>query len=604
MEPVIESFRIEGRVIRITGSGAATVVEIFFPYTQEAISHIREGSFLAFENVRSTANMKRYSLFNVVSYDVFHSGLTDLDPTKVPFPETVIEVASRAYKELVEGNPGKISLAGIKVRCVPAGYEIVDDEKQSINVSTEKPLIGTIVNRPRITILDKMFNRGLSVEKGAIEIGDYYLGNESVRILLSPKPLIQHHIGVFASTGAGKSFLISNLIRGTLDNGFRSIIFDTVPEFPALLMDVIYKYTIEKNDDYKSSLIFREKGDIVALKDPNALLDRFTIPEPLRDKYREKLIDIFSEGSYYAPVLKIMLPILTSSEIINLVNETMGKKRLPQAEIVAQTIEQHIEDRYPDAIFAGNVPDLDKYIDDITPIQVVFDLIIEEQSRIDIEKDITFRFYDAVYQLLHQKSRSRDRELSQYIAEINDQWVLPSQVIEPRELVTPLIEGDTRLHIVMSDVSDDTKHLISTVISNAFALQKKGNAENSLLFVIDEAHNFASLDVSPSSRSIERLAREGRKFNLGLCLASQRCTYLNTSVMAQLKSYFISNLRMKTDRDRIRSIFDINSEILDSSVNLSGRDWYLVSEVATGMKNSPLKIKVDDVTSRIEKTVG
>jgi len=604
MESVIESFRIEGRVIRITGSGAATIVEIFFPYTQEAISHIREGSFLAFENVRSIATKKRYSLFNVVSYDVFHSGLTDLDPTKVPFPETVIEVASRAYRELVEGNPGKISLAGIRVRCVPAGYEIVDDQKQSIKVSTEKPLIGTIVNRPRLAILDKMFNRGLSVENGAFKIGDYYLGNDSVQILLSPKPLIQQIIGVFASTGAGKSFLISNLIRGALDGGFRCIVFDTVPEFPALLMDVIHKYAIEKNDDYKTSLIFREKSDIVALKDPSALLERFTIPEPLRDKYRESLIDIFSARGYYDPVLKIMLPLLTSSEIVNLVNESMGRKRLPQAEIVAQTIEQDIEDRYPDAIFAGNVPNLDTYIKDITPIQVIFDLIEREKARIDNEKDITYRFYDAVYQLLHQKSRSRDRELSQYIAEIENRWVEPSQVIEPRELVTPLIDGDTRLHIIMSDVSDDTKHLISTAISNAFALQKKGNAENSLLFVIDEAHNFASLEASASSRSIERLAREGRKFNLGLCMASQRCTYLNTSIMAQLKSYFISNLRMKTDRDRIRSIFDINSEILDSSVNLSGRDWYLVSEVATGLKNSPMKIKVDDVISRIEETVG
>ena len=139
-EPIIESFRIEGRAIKITGSGSNTVVEIFFPYTKEAITHIREGSFLALENVRSQQKRKIYSLFNVVSYDVFHSGLTDLDPTKVPFPETVIEVAKRAFDELVEGTPDRISLAGIKVRCIPAGYEIVDDANQTINVSTEKPL--------------------------------------------------------------------------------------------------------------------------------------------------------------------------------------------------------------------------------------------------------------------------------------------------------------------------------------------------------------------------------------------------------------------------------------------------------------------------------
>jgi len=160
-----------------------------------------------------------------------------------------------------------------------------------------------------------------------------------------------------------------------------------------------------------------------------------------------------------------------------------------------------------------------------------------------------------------------------------------------------------KLHIVISDISDDTKHLMSNAISNAFNLQK-GKANNSLMFVVDEAHNFASIDPSPSSKAIEKLAREGRKYKLGLCLASQRCTYMNTSVMAQLKTYFISNLRMKTDRDRIRQIFDINSEILDSSVNLGGKDWYLVSEKATGLKNTPIKIRVFDVNERIESIIN
>jgi len=601
-EPIIEALRIEGRVIKISGSGAGTLVEIFFPYTKEAITHIREGSFLALENVRSQQSQRIYTLFNVVSYDVFHSGLTDLDPTKVPFPETVIEVASRAYNELIEGTPEKISLAGIKVRCIPAGYEIVDDKNQSINSSMEKPLIGSKVFHPTIKVLDKMFNKGLSDMDGAIEIGNYHHGIESIQILLNSKKLMQHHIGVFASTGAGKSFLISNLLKGTLDKGIRTIIFDTVPEFPALLIDVINDYVINHNDNFQTSLIFRDKQDIVAVNDPEALLNRLTIPEPLRDD-REKMKEILEHSRYLIdPVTKIMLPFLTSSEIINLVNYTMAIKRLPQAETVAQTIEQVVEDQYPDQIFAGNVPGLLEYVENYEPVQQIFDIIINEQSRIGNEKDITYKFYESVYELLRHKSYQRDRELSSYLVEIKNHYIQKNQVIEPRDLIRPLIEGDSRLHIVMSDTTEDTKNLISNAISNAFALQK-GKAENSLLFVIDEAHNFATIEKSSSSKGIERLAREGRKFNLGLCMASQRCTYLNTSIMAQLKTYFISNLRMKTDRDRIRSIFDINSEVLDSSVNLSGRDWYLVSEVATGLKNTPIKIRVADVTKRVKETI-
>ncbi len=603
-EEIIEPFRNVGRVIKITGSGSSTLVEIFFPYTKEAITNIREGAFLALENVRSTSQKRIYSLFNVVSYDVFHSGLSDLDPTKVPFPETVIEVASRAYKELVEGMPDKISLAGIKVRCIPAGYEIIDDDALTINPSNEKPLIGTEVYNPSEKILDKMFNRGLSKERGAIEIGHYHHGNNKIEILLDPRRLVQHHIGVFASTGAGKSFLISNLLKETLDQGIRSIVFDTVPEFPALLIDVIHEYSSKYNDDYKTSIIFRDRQDIAAISDPEKLIGRMTIPETIRNKHRNKLLSIMSNSRFLSdPVPKIMLPFLTSTEIINLVNYTMSIKRLPQAETVAQTIEQLIEDKYPDAIFAGNVRNLDTYVTDYTHIQKVFDIILSEQNRIGDDKDITYKFYDTVYQMLRNKADRRDRELELYLSEIDQLNIKKNQVTEPRNLVRPLIDGDSKLHIVISDTTDETKHLISNSISNAFSLQK-GKADKSLMFVVDEAHNFASIDPTPSSKALEKLAREGRKFNIGLCMASQRCTYLNTSVMAQLKTYFISNLRMKTDRDRIRSIFDINSEILDSSANLSGQDWYLVSEVATGLRNTPMKIRVHDVNKRIEDSIN
>lgn len=603
-EEIIERFNIEGRVIKISGSGAATVIEIFFPYTKEAITNISEGAFLALENVRSKADKRIFSLVNIVSYDIFHSGLTDLDPTKVPFPATVVEVASRAFKELVEGNPEKISLAGIKVRCILSGYEIVDDQKRTVNPSTEKPLIGSEVYHPTSFILNKIFNRGLNVEDGAIEIGDYHHGLDKIRILLDPNDLIHHHIGVFASTGAGKSFLISNLLKETLCKGKRAIIFDTVPEFPALLFDLLFDYVVNRNNECKTALIFRDKQDILAVSNGEELLKRINIPEPLREKYHDKMLKVFELlRSARDPVPKIMLPLLTSSEIINMVNYSMSIKRLPQAETVAQTIEYFIEDRYPDAIFAGNVKDLKNFVSDYQNINEILKFIQDERDTIGDDKNITYKFYESTYQLLLHKSDQRNLILADYIKEINNQYLDEKQVIEPRDLVRPLLDGDMKLHIVMSDTSDDTKHLMSNAISNAFNLQK-GKANNSLMFVVDEAHNFASINPSPSSKAIEKLAREGRKYKLGLCLASQRCTYMNTSVMAQLKTYFISNLRMKTDRDRIRQIFDINSEILDSSVNLGGKDWYLVSEKATGLKNTPIKIRVFDVNERIESTLN
>jgi uncharacterized protein len=57
------------------------------------------------------------------------------------------------------------------------------------------------------------------------------------------------------------------------------------------------------------------------------------------------------------------------------------------------------------------------------------------------------------------------------------------------------------------------------------------------------------------------LARRGRKFGLGVGIATQRVTYLNKSTMAQPHTYFVSELPRTSDRDRITDAFGIGEEM-------------------------------------------
>jgi DNA helicase HerA-like ATPase len=69
-----------------------------------------------------------------------------------------------------------------------------------------------------------------------------------------------------------------------------------------------------------------------------------------------------------------------------------------------------------------------------------------------------------------------------------------------------------------------------------------------ILFVFDEAQEFVA-DLTNSrgidkecSQAVETLLRQGRKYGLGGCIATQRIAYLNTSALQQLHTYFVGTL--------------------------------------------------------------
>lgn len=75
-----------------------------------------------------------------------------------------------------------------------------------------------------------------------------------------------------------------------------------------------------------------------------------------------------------------------------------------------------------------------------------------------------------------------------------------------------------------------------------------------ILFVWDEAQEFVASTSNVAgvdktcSQEVERLLRQGRKYGLGGCIATQRIAYLNTNALQQLHTYFVSTLPRPYDR--------------------------------------------------------
>jgi DNA helicase HerA-like ATPase len=128
-----------------------------------------------------------------------------------------------------------------------------------------------------------------------------------------------------------------------------------------------------------------------------------------------------------------------------------------------------------------------------------------------------------------------------------------------------------------------------------------------VLFVFDEAQEFIPDMASASgidkkcSKQVETLLRQGRKYGLGACIATQRIAYLNTNALQQLHTYFVGTLPRPYDRALVSDTFMIDKGILEKTLEFAPGEWLLSSYIATGIENVPIFIKADNAEKEIEK---
>jgi len=88
------------------------------------------------------------------------------------------------------------------------------------------------------------------------------------------------------------------------------------------------------------------------------------------------------------------------------------------------------------------------------------------------------------------------------------------------------------------------------------------------LFIIEEAHNFAPEGGgrnNPAARVIQKIASEGRKFNLGLIVVTQRPAQVSKGVLSQCSTQAIFRLINQNDLNQIQEVVEGVSE---AEVNL------------------------------------
>jgi DNA helicase HerA-like ATPase len=147
------------------------------------------------------------------------------------------------------------------------------------------------------------------------------------------------------------------------------------------------------------------------------------------------------------------------------------------------------------------------------------------------------------------------------------------------------------LSLVPSDVVEITVGVLARVIFETLQRHRRLNAVSlPTALVLDEAHTFVGryrADAEYATprdmcvRTFERIAREGRKFGLGLVLASQRPSELSPTVLAQCNSFLLHRLVNDHDQDLVSKLVPDNlSGLLEDLPSLPAQHAMLLGWAA------------------------
>lgn len=112
---------------------------------------------------------------------------------------------------------------------------------------------------------------------------------------------------------------------------------------------------------------------------------------------------------------------------------------------------------------------------------------------------------------------------------------------------------------VPNEVAGAASSLIARTLFSVKLWQSTAERKSSpVLLVCEEAHRYVpdrgEAQYEAAQEAIRRLAKEGRKYGIGLMLVSQRPSEVEATVLSQCNSWLVLRITNDADRDHVRSI--------------------------------------------------
>jgi DNA helicase HerA-like ATPase len=592
---VVPRFLGGGDDSKVTGTSARYQCRVKIEYQKDLMGLLEEGMLLAVKNFKpAEAGAERFTLMEISRVWPEHFGLRGLsDHGYYPMQFEIIEQSEADWQS------NDTSTMMIQIDAIPINYDLIIRGECGFEFvkGFSYPVVGSPIFILSSEMINRMYNQKIATELGvntastsADAHADPRLGlvkmfeasNVPIPIYVNFEKLVRYHFGVFAFTGGGKSNLMSNVLRRILLHtaNTKIVIFDISCEYAFLLLDVL------ADPKVNAKLVLERRIDGL-----EQLYNSVVKPREYESDERTKagLRAVMAQGklAYYTKPRQI---IPTYSQIMEeLDDQRKDSVSRPHYVNAIDTIHDAVR------VFVEN-----HGLSENQEVSEEFVNHIDQVSRAAME---TFRVNEksGLYAWATTRNNIADLFKKADEKEAKDTSALTVEGI--RELLE-----DKTTSLVVISISDPftIKELAISLTQDLLVRRKRRfTVKPYILVVFDEAQEFISSREGgidgKVSQHVETLLRQGRKYGLGVCIATQRIAYLNTNALQQLHTYFVGTLPRPYDRALVSETFMIDKGILEKTLEFAPGEWLLSSYIATGIENVPIFIKADNAEKEVEK---
>ena len=386
--------------------------------------------------------------------------------------------------------------------------------------------------RSPVRPLDAIENAILRGFMGELEVGTMMSGNQRVSDLPVgiPSSVLNQHIGIFATTGMGKSNLMKVFCASAINNRNAGI----------LLTDPHGEYATGQPGDPES------RGLVHHPHAPEGL-SVFTIrPAEAADEYGMKSLRICHKDLSIADLGLVFDLSPAQYEVVNLL--------MP---------------------FSTNE---------------IIDFFINEDVE-SLPSHLRTTAYIGNHQEIAQRVRSAPPDALRLVQrQIRTLLDLTSRFVHPTESSLPEILTDLDANkVVLIDIpgmSDAAELFILSAISRAIFKERQRRfiehgssaAGGTVLISIEEAQRVLS-QRSEKTGIFREIAMEGRKFGVGIGVITQQPKNIDQRVLAQMNTLFVMGLADRQDREIIASSAKHDLRVLDTEIQTLDRGDAVISTV-------------------------
>ncbi|MCF2138495.1 MAG: ATP-binding protein [Candidatus Lokiarchaeota archaeon] len=635
-----------GRLMQIQDLPDGTIIyEVWFDYCQELYNQINVGSFLAIKNftLGNKPDQIHYSILKIIKKMPTHYAmLENLHKGYPAFSEEAARSIRDSFTDQISQSDEDLSK--IVVTAVSTNYEFIyHDKLQSIKdfeviLESNIAIYGEEAKILSKDAVQKIINRNFTLDAPEIVSIGTMKENEEVQVLIDIEKALKTHFGIFGFTGVGKSNLLSTFISKIFEKKehiHKILFFDLMDEYLGLLLDLFFNKNLNcyyVYIDHKD--LSRDERDYFTTLDwsdsiCNQIYHQMVLPRDIKinDQYADEIKKLI-KAMYLNRKVKVIGTVET-------VDKWFEKK--------LESVPTKIQKKY--LLFS----DLKKLLKNQG---IDMNASITEEIR---KKIIPILENPPFYSKTHSTSKKKQKEANQ--AHSAKQSTIEGGLISEdkktkkantfhlakdfeknswiqyRELLISYIKKDSIINYsnygdfvismeqIIKDTDDESKsslyifsanrdsqlrEFLNEIGSKIYDHRKEeGKISPITSLIFDEADTFIPQSegkdesISLSKQMIEQYARRGRKFGLGIGLATQRVTYLDTTILGQLHTYFVSKLPRKSDRDRIKEAFSFSDEELNETFRYGKGNWLLVSHEGMGIEGVPLSIKSENANDRL-----